>query len=54
MFFLFDPDAKESCLRRDGYITTAESAARAAGGGERLATACVCMHDRKDGCVGVG
>ena len=53
MFFL-TPTPRSSSLRRDGYVTTAESATWAAGGVDRLATAWVCMHGRKDGSVSVG
>ena len=53
VFFFSTPTPRSSSLRRDGYIT-AESATSEAGGVERLATAWVCMHDRKYGSVGVG
>jgi len=45
---------RSSSPRQDGYITTAESAAWATWGEERLATAWVRKRDRKDGGVGVG
>ena len=55
MRFIFNPNAKEFIrVKQAGNIATADSATWAAWGVERLATASVCMHDRKDESVGVG
>ena len=56
MFFSFSPRHQGSYLRRDRYISTAESCMYVAAVGRvgRLATAWVRMRDNKYGSVGVG